>query len=59
MAAQGWRDYIGVPSISKCVEAAKAGGATSGLEPMEVPASIHIIIGNDPQGAELAPASEL
>jgi predicted enzyme related to lactoylglutathione lyase len=50
----GWRYYIRVPSISKAVEAAKAGGGTISLEPMEVPGGDMIVIGNDPQGAEFA-----
>ena len=53
-ATQGWRYYIRVPSISKAVESVKAGGGTITLEPMEVPGGDHIIIGNDPQGAEFA-----
>ena len=50
----GWRYYIRVPSISKAVEAVKAGGGTITLEPMEVPGGDTIVIGNDPQGAEFA-----
>ena len=53
-APQGWRYYIRVPSISKAVEAVKAGGGTIAMGPMEVPGGDHIIIGNDPQGAEFA-----
>ncbi len=50
----GWRYYIRVASISKAVEAVKAGGGTITLEPMEVPGGDTIVIGNDPQGAEFA-----
>jgi predicted enzyme related to lactoylglutathione lyase len=50
----GWRYYIRVPSISKAVEAVTASGGTISLEPMEVPGGDHIVIGNDPQGAEFA-----
>ena len=50
----GWRYYIRVASISKAVEAVKAGGGTITLEPMEVPGGDMIVIGNDPQGAEFA-----
>ena len=53
-ASQGWRYYIGVPSISKAVDAVNVGGGKVVLDPMEVPGGIHIIIGNDPQGAEFA-----
>lgn len=50
----GWRYYIRVPSISKSVEAVKAGGGTISMGPHEVPTGDQIIIGNDPQGAEFA-----
>jgi uncharacterized protein len=50
----GWRYYVQVPSISKAVEAVKAGGGTITVEPHEVPGGDHITIGNDPQGAEFA-----
>ena len=49
-----WRYYIRVPSISAAAEAVKAGGGTISMGPMEVPGGDHIIIGNDPQGAEFA-----
>jgi len=49
-----WRFYIRVPSISSAVEAVKAGGGTVSMGPHEVPGGDHIIIGNDPQGAEFA-----
>ncbi len=52
--SQGWRYYIRVPSISKAVEAVKAGGGTISMGPHEVPGGDRIIIGNDPQGAEFA-----
>lgn len=52
--SQGWRYYIRVPSISKAVEAVKAGGGSVSMGPHEVPGADHIIIGNDPQGAEFA-----
>ena len=58
-ASLGWRYYIGVPSITQSVEAVKAGGGTISLEPMEVPGGVHIIIGNDPQGAEFALVGKL
>jgi uncharacterized protein len=50
----GWRYYIYVPSISAAVEAVKAGGGSIDVGPHEVPGGDHIIIGNDPQGAEFA-----
>ena len=49
-----WRYYIRVPSISAAVEAVKAGGGQVTMGPHEVPGGDHIIIGNDPQGAEFA-----
>ena len=49
-----WRFYIRVPSISAAIEAVKAGGGTVSVGPHEVPGGDHIIIGNDPQGAEFA-----
>jgi predicted enzyme related to lactoylglutathione lyase len=52
--SSGWRYYIRVPSIAKAVEAVKAGGGTVSIGPHEVPGGDHIIIGNDPQGAEFA-----
>jgi predicted enzyme related to lactoylglutathione lyase len=50
----GWRYYIRVPSISKAADAVKAGGGQVSMGPHEVPGGDHIIIGNDPQGAEFA-----
>ena len=50
----GWRYYIRVPSIPAAVEAVKAGGGRVTVGPHEVPGGDHIIIGNDPQGAEFA-----
>lgn len=55
----GWRYYVQVPSISKAVEAVKAGGGTIAIEPHEVPGGDHIIIGHDPQGAEFALVGKL
>jgi len=49
-----WRFYIRVPSISAAVEAVNAGGGQVVMGPHEVPGGDHIIIGNDPQGAEFA-----
>lgn len=49
-----WRYYIRVPSIPASVEAIKAGGGTLSMGPHEVPGGDHIVIGNDPQGAEFA-----
>lgn len=49
-----WRYYIRVPSISDAVETVKEGGGTVSMGPHEVPGGDHIIIGNDPQGAEFA-----
>jgi len=57
--SSGWRYYIRVPSISKAVEAVKAGGGTVSMGPHEVPGGDHIIIGNDPQGAEFALVGKL
>ena len=50
----GWRYYVNVPSIPAAVEAVKAGGGQVTVGPHEVPGGDHIIIGNDPQGAEFA-----
>jgi predicted enzyme related to lactoylglutathione lyase len=52
--SQGWTYYIRVPSISKAVEAVKAGGETVSMGPHEVPGGDQIIIGQDPQGATFA-----
>lgn len=49
-----WRYYIRVPSIEASAEAVNAGGGTVLMGPHEVPGGDHIIIGNDPQGAEFA-----
>ena len=49
-----WRYYIRVPSVSKAAEAAKSAGGSIAMGPMEVPGGDHIIIGQDPQGAEFA-----
>lgn len=57
--SSGWRYYIRVPSISRSVEAVKAGGGTIGMGPHEVPTGDHIIIGRDPQGAEFALVGKL
>ncbi len=57
--SQGWRYYIRVPSISKAIEAVKAGGGTVSMGPHEVPGGDHIIIGQDPQGAEFALVGKL
>jgi predicted enzyme related to lactoylglutathione lyase len=51
---KGWRYYIRVPSIAAAAEAVKSGGGTVAMGPMEVPGGDHIIIGQDPQGAEFA-----
>lgn len=50
----GWRYYVRVLSISKAIEAVNRGGGTIGMGPHEVPGGDHIIIGQDPQGAEFA-----
>jgi predicted enzyme related to lactoylglutathione lyase len=50
----GWRYYIRVPSIAQAVEAVNAAGGTVSVGPHEVPGGDHIVIGNDPQGAEFA-----
>jgi predicted enzyme related to lactoylglutathione lyase len=50
----GWRYYVNVPSIPAAVEAVKAGGGQITVGPHEVPGGSHIIIGQDPQGAEFA-----
>jgi predicted enzyme related to lactoylglutathione lyase len=49
-----WRYYIRVPSIAKAVDAVKQNGGTVSVGPHEVPGGDHIVIGNDPQGAEFA-----
>ena len=53
-APAGWRYYIRVPSISQATEIVKAKGGAVTMGPHEVPGGDHIIIGNDPQGAEFA-----
>lgn len=50
----GWRYYIRVPSIPTAADAVKAAGGQISMGPHEVPGGDHIIIGNDPQGAEFA-----
>jgi predicted enzyme related to lactoylglutathione lyase len=55
----GWRYYIRVPSISKSVDAVKAGGGSVAMGPHEVPTGDHIVIGRDPQGAEFALVGKL
>ena len=50
----GWRYYIRVPSIAAAAEAVKANGGDVSMGPHQVPGGDHIIIGNDPQGAEFA-----
>ena len=49
-----WRYYIRVPSISTAIDAVNAGGGSVSVGPHEVPGGDHIVIGNDPQGAEFA-----
>ena len=58
-APAGWRYYIRVPSISKAAEAVKTNGGSIAMGPMEVPGDDHIIIGQDPQGAEFALVGKL
>lgn len=53
-APTGWLYYIRVPSISKSIEAVKAGGGTIAVGPHEVPGGDVIVIGADPQGAGFA-----
>ena len=50
----GWRYYIRVPSISAAAEAVKSNGGTIVMGPHEVPTGDHVIVGDDPQGAEFA-----
>lgn len=57
--SSGWRYYVRVPSITASVEAVKAGGGTVTMGPHQVPTGDHIIIGNDPQGAEFALVGKL
>lgn len=52
--SSGWRYYVRVPSISAATDAVKTGGGAVSMGPHEVPGGDHIIIGNDPQGAEFA-----
>ena len=49
-----WRYYVRVPSISTAKAAVEENGGTVTVGPHEVPGGDHIIIGNDPQGAEFA-----
>ena len=49
-----WRYYFRVPSIAAAKAAAEQGGGSIRVGPMEVPGGDHILIGNDPQGAEFA-----
>lgn len=53
-SSAGWRYYIRVRSISKAAEAVKAGGGRVTMGPHQVPTGDWIVIGTDPQGAELA-----
>lgn len=53
-APAGWRYYVRVPSIARAVDAVKTGGGTVTMGPHEVPGGDHIVIGQDPQGAEFA-----
>ena len=57
--SSGWRYYIRVPSIAKAVEAVKGNGGQVAMGPHEVPGGDHIIIGQDPQGAEFALVGKL
>lgn len=50
----GWRYYVRVPSIATAADAVTANGGIIGMGPHEVPGGDHIVIGNDPQGAEFA-----
>jgi uncharacterized protein len=50
----GWRYYIRVPSISTAAGAVNSHGGTITMGPHEVPGGDHIIVGQDPQGAEFA-----
>jgi predicted enzyme related to lactoylglutathione lyase len=50
----GWRYYFRMPSIAAAAEAVKANAGTISKGPHEVPGGDHIIIGNDPQGAQFA-----
>jgi len=58
-APAGWRYYVRVPSISAAVETVKDKGGAVAMGPHEVPGGDHIIIGNDPQGAEFALVGKL
>ena len=58
-APAGWRYYVRVPSIARAGEAVNAGGGKVTMGPHEVPGGDHIIIGNDPQGAEFALVGKL
>jgi len=49
-----WRYYFRVPSIADAKSRIEENGGTVTHGPMEVPGGDHIVIGNDPQGAEFA-----
>lgn len=50
----GWRYYVNVASIAAAVDSVNSGGGTVKVGPHEVPGGMHIIVGEDPQGAEFA-----
>lgn len=57
-AGAGWPTrstyYFNVPSIDAAKGRIERGGGTATMGPQEVPGGMHIIMGNDPQGAAFA-----
>ena len=49
-----WRYYFRVPSIAAAKAAVEQAGGTIKVGPMEVPGGDHIVIGQDPLGAEFS-----
>ncbi|MBO9097610.1 MULTISPECIES: VOC family protein [unclassified Rhizobium] len=49
-----WSYYFNVPSIEAAQGRIERGGGTVTMGPHEVPGGMHIIMGNDPQGAAFA-----
>lgn len=49
-----WLLYLGVDSIARAIEAAKANGGTVAYGPHEVPGGEHVFVATDPAGAMIA-----
>jgi uncharacterized protein len=53
-----WRFYFRVPSVAKAKTIVESSGGKVLMGPMEVPGGDHILVGQDPQGAEFALVGE-